>query len=105
MLGIFSFVKDIGNYEDRKVARTNHEDNKGIGVSTAYSSDEGYETALLDKNGVHPVERYENKSDAEIGHKKWVSKSKRIKTVIKLGGFGGLVDNKRIVLKRYKYKP
>jgi len=64
------FLKDIGNYETRKVERTICKN--GIIVSTAYSSDEGYETALIDKKGAHPIERYENKEHAIEEHKKWV---------------------------------
>ena len=67
-----NFLKDVNNYEQRKVARIEPEVNNGIGVSTADTSDEGYETALLDKNGVHPVEKYKSREDAEIGHEKWV---------------------------------
>ena len=71
-----NFLQDLDNYEDRKVGRIDREENGGIGVSTAYTSDEGYETALLDKNGIHPVERYETKEQAESGHKKWIQFAK-----------------------------
>jgi hypothetical protein len=70
------FFNDVGNYESRKVARVDPEDNGGIGVSTAYTSDEGFETALLDANGVHPVERYKGRIAAKAGHEKWVEFAK-----------------------------
>lgn len=96
MLGMFSFINDIGNYEDRKIGRDTSE--SGIDVSTAYTSDEGYETALLDSNGVHPVERYGTRQDAEDGHKKWLlfANSANGKTVTKIGVF---VDPEEIILK------
>ena len=64
------YLKDAGNYETRKVSRT--EIGNGLLVSTAYTSDEGYETAIIDSNGVHPVERYKDLETAQNGHAKWV---------------------------------
>ena len=94
---MFDFIQDAGNYEARKLADKVWI--KGIGISTAYTSDEGYETALLDDNGVHPVERYPNREDAFKGHKKWIAKVKKgIKKITKLGGFGGFVGNKEVIL-------
>ena len=81
----FDFLKDIDTtYEERKLDRT--EVNNFI-VSTAYTADEGFETAIIDKNGTHPVERYSNEVLAKSGHKKW-SKfclSNRKKKIKKLG--------------------
>jgi hypothetical protein len=96
-----NFLQDAFNYESRKVGRLDPEENNGIGVSTAFTSDEGYETALLDANGVHPVERYTDKDKAEKGHLKWIDFAKKSdnQKVTKLG-WEGLVDNKEIVLKR-----
>lgn len=94
------FIKDIGDYETRKVERTNCKN--GIIVSTANTSDEGYETALLDKNGTHPVERYKTKEEAIEGHKKWVAFAEDGvgKTIKKIGwsGFEGLLDEDIVVL-------
>jgi hypothetical protein len=75
-MSFIDFIQDIGTYETRKINRVEREENGGIGVSTAFTSDEGYETALLDKNGVHPVERYTNKKAAQTGHTKWVDFAK-----------------------------
>lgn len=72
----FNFLMDFGNYKDRVVARVNPEENNGIGLSTAFSSDEGYETAILDAHGAHPVERYATKEEAKLGHKIWLHKLK-----------------------------
>jgi len=95
---MFSFLKDMCNYEERKVGRDTS--GSGIEVSTANTSDEGYETALLDKNGTHPVERYITKDEAKKGHEKWLkfAHTANGKTVKKLGGLGGLVDDEDIVL-------
>lgn len=94
---MFDFIQDAGNYEARKLADKVWI--KGIGISTAFTSDEGYETALLDDNGVHPVERYADSVDALKGHKKWIAKVKKgIKKVTKLGGFGGFVEDSEVTL-------
>lgn len=95
---MFEFINDMFNYEERKIGRT---EIGGLTVSTAHTSDEGYETALIDKNGVHPVARYADKGLAEAGHEAWVKTAKKLKSgaqVIKLGGFGGLVEDKSITL-------
>lgn len=94
---MFKFINDMGNYDTRKLGRT---DVNGVTVSTAYTSDEGYETALLDANGVHPVERYDSKSEAEAGHEKWCKEAETVETVTKLGCFGGLVDDEVITIVR-----
>lgn len=96
---IFDFLMDIGTYESRKVART--ECKNGLIVSTCYTSDEGYETAILDKKHVHPVERYSGRTEAQEGHKKWVKFAQKAKkgTAIKmLGGLSGLVEDQQIKL-------
>ena len=99
---MFEFMQDIDNYESRKVDRT--ELKNGLIVSTAWSSDEGYETAIIDTNGVHPVERYgsdeSDKEDAQKAHEKWkeFAKDGIGKSVIKLGWLGGLVDSEAITL-------
>ena len=93
---MFKFLNDIDNYDDRKVASTKV---NGVTVSTVYTSDEGYETAILDVNGTHPVERYPNKDAAKIGHDKWAEKAKTATTIIKLGWLG-VVDDKPITINR-----
>ena len=71
-LNLFSMMSDYGNYENRKVNRT---DINGYTIDTAYTSDYGYETAIW-KNGQNDmaiVERYANKIDAVEGHSKWIA--------------------------------
>ncbi len=94
---MFEFLLDVGNYEDRKVGRN---EVYGLHVSTAFTSDEGYETAIIDSNSVYPVERYKTKKEAEIGHKKWMEKAKTIKVITMLSGMGGFVPEERIILER-----
>lgn len=84
------------NYENRKLGRSNI---NGLTISTAYTSDCGYETAIIDENGVHPVERYNSKEEAEIGHEKWCKNSETITEVVELGYFD-MIDDTIIQLKR-----
>ena len=97
---MFEFIKDIGNYDSRKVSRTKV---NGVIVSTAYTSDEGYETAIMDVNGVHPVQRYESIEDAKIGHKKWCKKAETVDIITKLCGFGGFVESEKVKIVREKH--
>ena len=94
---MFEFLNDICNYESRKVART---EVNGVTVSTVYSSDEGYETAILDENGVYPVERYPSKEDAQLGHEKWCKEAETVETVTRLGGFGGMIGDEVVTIVR-----
>lgn len=94
---MFEFFNDIGNYESRKIGK---EEVNGLEVSTCYTSDEGYETALLDEVSVYPVERYASKEEAIAGHQKWMKEAETIEKVTCLGGFGGIVDDKEVTLIR-----
>lgn len=93
-----AFMNDIGNYEARKIGR---DEVAGLIVSTCNTSDEGYETALCDQNGAHPVERYATAELAAKGHRLWMAsaKNKKLKTVKKLGAWG-VVEDERITLVR-----
>ena len=97
--------------EERKVARIMPEQNDGLGVSTVQSpasysrreadiSEWEYETAILDAEGAHPVERYHTLAEAEAGHLRWVEASKDLITVIRIGGMEGVVPDKEVHLKR-----
>ena len=74
MNGLFAFVNDIGNYEDRKVAR---DDFKWGFISTARVSDgrKPFETAIkhpnYNKGSMVIVESYLTKQEALKGHAKW----------------------------------
>jgi len=83
-----------------RIARVEPGENFGIGVSTVDSSDEGLETALLHKDGISPVERYDTREEALEGHDRWVKKAARIGKrgcgwIVELGGLGGMVENER----------
>jgi hypothetical protein len=94
-----SFLDDIDDYEIRKVAR---DEILGLKIDTAFTSDYGYETAIIDKNGTYPVERYIDCQSSIDGHKKWVEwcKDKSNIKVISLGGFDGLIKDREIILER-----
>ena len=81
-----NIVGMLYDYENRKLDRIECEDNGGIGVSTAWTPDEGYETALL-TDTVIPVERYQTMEEAKLGHKKWVEYAKTTDdtSIIRLG--------------------
>ena len=95
------FLKDMGSTKDRTVKRSKRIN--GLIVSTVWTSDEGYETALIDhsEEEVHPVERYPDREAAIKGHEKWVKFAQGDEvSVTKLGGWGGLVRDKKIKLQR-----
>jgi len=79
------------------LARTETED--GLIVSTVITVDKGPETAILDANGTHPVERYGfgNEAKAIEGHERWVKVAKSGTTITKLG-YEDLIEPCQIVL-------
>jgi len=91
-----AMASDAGNYESRKVCR---DEVNGVVVSTAYTSDCGYETALLDKNGAYPVERYADRKSAELGHTSWLKKAETLTTFTELG-YGECVKSKTVKICR-----
>lgn len=93
---ILDFLKDVGNYSDRKVAR---DEVDGLTISTAFTSDEGFETAVIDKNGVHPVQRYGNREESIVGHQEWLKKIVGMTDITQLGAWE-IVDPKEIKLER-----
>lgn len=69
-----AMVLDAGNYDERKVA-----DKEQVGkfkISSCYTSDMGYETAVIYKDKVYPVERYDTKEECIEGHNKWIEWAK-----------------------------
>ena len=72
---------------------------RGMIVSTIDTQDLGPETAILDKRGSHPVQRYNDKVEAERGHAEWVKKVKTIKTITELG-YPGVTEEREITLVR-----
>lgn len=96
---LMAIMSDSNNYESRKVAR---DEVGGLIISTAYSSDCGYETAIIDASQTSPVERYRSREQAELGHKKWCKKAKTLKKVTMLGDADGWMDEETVTLKRKK---
>lgn len=88
--------KDKGTLHERRVNETRVD---GLRVSTVYTSDMGYETAILDEKRIVPVERYESKEKAIIGHDEWVKKIVGMKEVTELS-WGGVTDECVYVLER-----
>ena len=87
-------------YRERVVARMEPDENGGVGVSTCWPKDHGYETALLDAGGAHPVERYVTREAAVMGHDVWVQRAKPGLVITEFGVSGpfGTSDDCEIVL-------
>lgn len=69
-----AMMLDCNNYDERKVAEK--EEVGKFKVSSCYTSDMGYETAICYADEVYPVERYETKKECTEGHKKWIEWAK-----------------------------
>ena len=98
----FSFIQDAFTYESRMVGRDLV---KGLIVSTCHTSDMGYETAICDATGAHPVERYDDKEASIAGHIKWMALAETMESVVELGNENFGVEPERIVVKRMLRKP
>lgn len=75
-----AMIVDANNYDERKVAEKIE-----VGkfkVSSCYTSDMGYETAIGYKAAFYPVERYETKEECIKGHNKWIEWAKSKPKVI-----------------------
>ena len=98
---VMNFENVMGSYDDRKLAEI--EETKGLKISTCWTDDMGFETAIIDKVGVHPVERYQSRKEALDGHYKWIDFAKDLSNhfVLKLG-YGELIEDKTIKLSREK---
>lgn len=71
----------------------------GLTVSTVETPDYGCETAMIDAQGTHPVERYPTPDAAQAGHARWVAQAPTLLTIRKLG-YGTLVAPRSIRLIR-----
>ena len=69
----------------------------GYIISTVLTPDMGWETALIDKEHAYPVERYDTRADAVVGHAKWKTDAPMLKTVIRLG-YGDLIADEVVTL-------
>lgn len=100
---LFELIKTFGDpVGSSKFARRNtigKNNVNGLIISTVVTVDLGPETAIIDKNGTYPVQRYNDKVDAEKGHAEWVEKAKTIKKATKLG-YPGITEDEEITLVR-----
>ncbi len=83
-----------GNYDSRVVGRAELDDNNGVGVSSCWTSDSGFETALLPQgHKIVIVERYDDREACAEGHKKWVAfaADESNKTALDVG-YGDSID-------------
>jgi hypothetical protein len=73
---VFRFLKDLGNYEERKVANTELDDGTVIDTAAVSDSARPYETGVQSPfyhGGKWViVELYDTKGEAEAGHARWV---------------------------------
>lgn len=75
-----AMILDANNYDDRKVAEK--EQVGEFKISSCYTSDMGYETAVIYKDEVYPVERYISKEECIEGHNKWIEWAKNKPKII-----------------------
>jgi len=90
---------DVLEYDSRKV------DDKytfnGLTVSTVWTDDMGYETAIIDSNRTNIVERYPDKKSAAEGHFKWIEwVNNKDNNEVQDVGYGSLVGLSTVKLKR-----
>jgi hypothetical protein len=70
----------------------------GLLVSTAWSLDCGYETALADLHRWHVVEYYDSLEEAINGHEKWIKKAE---TIVKVDSYyDKKIYKKNVILNR-----
>jgi hypothetical protein len=88
--------RNADSYETRAVGR---DASDGLIISTAFTTDYGFETAIISADKVRVVARWRSKEEAEIGHIEWCSKVVGMETVIALG-YGELISDERVKLSR-----
>ena len=93
---IGAIADSLPSYDSRKVAR---DEVNGVEVSTVFTTDQGYETAIIDAVGAHPVERYPSREASVEGHAKWLKQATTLTKVTELG-WNDVVPDKVITLKR-----
>ena len=72
---MFEFINDMGNYQDRKIDRTDIADDFFISTAKVSDGSQPYETGIAhpeyNDGKVIIVEAYDTKDQAKKGHKKW----------------------------------
>lgn len=74
---MFEFPNDVGNYEDRRIARDDLTDDFYISTCRVSDGDHPYETAVAHpeyggNGGMVIVEAYDTAVEATTGHEKWL---------------------------------
>lgn len=67
-------------------------------VSTVLTNDVGWETALIYEGMAYPVERYNSRDEAWIGHDNWIKRAPELDAIPKLGY--GICPPEEIPIKR-----
>ena len=88
------------SYDRRKVGR---DDINGLTVSTCWTDDQGYETALVDSLKTYTVERYEDREEAVQGHSKWCIQAETIEQITSLG-YDDITSDKEVTVVRNQTK-
>jgi hypothetical protein len=84
--------------DPRREARSLRTDVGRLVVSTVDTPDAGYETALIDRQGAHPVQRYASAAEAHRGHDEWVARAPELDQVLELGLPDFREDDRQIAL-------
>ena len=100
LISIVSNPESIcGTYDIRKVDEEYEFD--GLTVSTVWTDDMGYETAIIDSNRVNIVERYPDEKSSAQGHFKWIEWiNDKDNNEVQDVGYGNLLDSFTVKLKR-----
>ena len=92
--------KLVHSYEERCVGRDPVD---GVVVSTAFTDDCGYETAILTKTNTRIVERYASREAAVSGHAKWIRGIVGKKTLTDVG-YGSSIGKVKYPVERMTKK-
>lgn len=72
----------------------------GLIVSTILGSDNVYETAIMDRHGTYPVERYDSRQEAEDGHESWAEWALASNNEVTKLGYKNIVADEKVSLSR-----
>jgi len=88
--------KGLESYEKRCIGRDPVD---GVIVSTVFTEDCGYETAVLMRTKVRIVERYASKEEAVKGHAEWMKKIVGKESIMDTG-YGLLLEEEEYPVER-----
>lgn len=90
-------LESATEFAARVICKTQVED---VQVSTVFTPDLGYETAICDEESTYPVERYKGLADAEVGHLRWVVEMKKRPATIVVLAYPGVTQAETVTLVR-----